>query len=220
MDYTNDPSTNPHPDQHDYDELVAIYGHLDNTTSVRAAAPNGQTQVGNDRPAGASELRAPAGLPRHLCSGLRQRHGGHHLRDVGPTPCSLRRWRVARLRCGRDRSEPDRELIWIVIPNGNRGSVEDGNEVRMMGPCGYRPLRAESDDGAVLGYLDGPCRVENWTLTTFEPLTPDDRATSGIAEGDRAAQRSRKLGGGPSPALRLRAVWLRPVVGSSRASPE
>ena len=34
MDYTNDPSTNQHPNQHDYDELVTIYSHLDGTTTV------------------------------------------------------------------------------------------------------------------------------------------------------------------------------------------
>lgn len=34
MDYTNDPSTNQHPNQHDYDELVTIYSHLDSTTTV------------------------------------------------------------------------------------------------------------------------------------------------------------------------------------------
>ena len=48
MDYTNDPSTNQHPNQHDYDELVSIYSHLDSTTTVGAAAPNSQPQVGND----------------------------------------------------------------------------------------------------------------------------------------------------------------------------
>jgi hypothetical protein len=36
MDYTNDPSTNQHPNQHDYDELVIIYSHLDSTTTVGA----------------------------------------------------------------------------------------------------------------------------------------------------------------------------------------
>src|SRR6266545_6762256 len=36
MDYTNDPSTNQHPNQHDYDELVAIYSHLDSTTTVQS----------------------------------------------------------------------------------------------------------------------------------------------------------------------------------------
>lgn len=43
MDYTNDPSTNQHPDQHDYDELATIYGHLDSTTTLSAAAPGGSS---------------------------------------------------------------------------------------------------------------------------------------------------------------------------------
>ena len=34
MDYTNNPSTNQHPNRHDYDELVTIYSHLDSTTTV------------------------------------------------------------------------------------------------------------------------------------------------------------------------------------------
>lgn len=34
MDYTNDPSTNQHPNSHDYAELVTIYSHLDSTTTV------------------------------------------------------------------------------------------------------------------------------------------------------------------------------------------
>ena len=34
MDYTSDPSTNQHPNQHDYDELETIYAHLDSTTTV------------------------------------------------------------------------------------------------------------------------------------------------------------------------------------------
>jgi len=37
MDYTRDPSTNQHPNQHDYDELVEIYTHLDSTTTLSAA---------------------------------------------------------------------------------------------------------------------------------------------------------------------------------------
>ncbi len=37
MDYTNDPSTNQHPNQHDYDQLTLIYGHLDTTTTVTSA---------------------------------------------------------------------------------------------------------------------------------------------------------------------------------------
>jgi hypothetical protein len=38
MDYTNDPSTNQHPNQHDYDQLEAIYAHTDNTTTVSPAS--------------------------------------------------------------------------------------------------------------------------------------------------------------------------------------
>ncbi len=34
MDYTNAPSTNQHPNQHDYDQLEAIYDHLDSTTTI------------------------------------------------------------------------------------------------------------------------------------------------------------------------------------------
>ena len=34
MDYTNDPSTNQHPNTHDYQELDIIYSHLDATTTI------------------------------------------------------------------------------------------------------------------------------------------------------------------------------------------
>jgi len=42
MDYTNNPSTNQHPNQHDYDELVTIYSHLDSTTTIGAVPPGFQ----------------------------------------------------------------------------------------------------------------------------------------------------------------------------------
>ena len=38
MDYTNDPSTNQQPNQHDYEELVTIYSHVDSTTTVSPAS--------------------------------------------------------------------------------------------------------------------------------------------------------------------------------------
>ena len=48
MDYTNDPSTNQHPNQHDYDELATIYSHLDSTTTIGSALPNaGASGVGS-----------------------------------------------------------------------------------------------------------------------------------------------------------------------------
>jgi hypothetical protein len=34
MDYTNDPTPNQHPNQHDYDELAIIYTHFDSSTSA------------------------------------------------------------------------------------------------------------------------------------------------------------------------------------------
>lgn len=34
MDYTNNPTSNQHPNQHDYEQLVSIYGHLDSMTTV------------------------------------------------------------------------------------------------------------------------------------------------------------------------------------------
>ena len=34
MDYTSDPTPNQHPNQHDYDQLEAIYEHLDSTTTI------------------------------------------------------------------------------------------------------------------------------------------------------------------------------------------
>lgn len=49
MDYTNDPDgtladpdqvSNEYPNQHDYDELVAIYTHLDSSTTVKQALKN------------------------------------------------------------------------------------------------------------------------------------------------------------------------------------
>jgi hypothetical protein len=38
MDYTSDPDTNQHPNQHDYEQLNIIYSHLDSTTTVSASA--------------------------------------------------------------------------------------------------------------------------------------------------------------------------------------
>lgn len=36
MDYTSDPGTNQHPNQHDYDQLASIYAHLDSFTTVQS----------------------------------------------------------------------------------------------------------------------------------------------------------------------------------------
>ena len=47
MDYTNDPSTNQHPNQHDYDQLATIYSHLDSTTTVGTATQAPAAGQGN-----------------------------------------------------------------------------------------------------------------------------------------------------------------------------
>lgn len=43
MDYTSDPSTNQHPNAHDYEELGIIYAHLDTTTTVSMPTPGGSS---------------------------------------------------------------------------------------------------------------------------------------------------------------------------------
>jgi len=53
MDYTNNPSTNQHPNAHDYEQLEAIYAHLDSTnsyTSSAAATNFGVREVGRPTP--------------------------------------------------------------------------------------------------------------------------------------------------------------------------
>lgn len=40
MDYTNNPLTNQHPNQHDFDELLTAYNHTDASTSLLALSAN------------------------------------------------------------------------------------------------------------------------------------------------------------------------------------
>ena len=56
MDYTNDPSTNQHPNQHDYDELVIIYTHLDTTTTVGQTLPHGAGQGAGQAPPAMNDI--------------------------------------------------------------------------------------------------------------------------------------------------------------------
>ena len=74
MDYTNDPGTNQHPNQHDYDQLVTIYSHTDSTTTVGAAVPSDAAAdaVGND-----------AGTWGRLVEGSRAAGHSTYVRDVG-----------------------------------------------------------------------------------------------------------------------------------------
>jgi len=52
MDYTNNPESNQHPNQHDYDELVAMYAQLDATTTLGSTVlPKGNgSEVNLDDP--------------------------------------------------------------------------------------------------------------------------------------------------------------------------
>jgi hypothetical protein len=47
MDVTSDPSPNQHPNEHDYEELERIYGHVDETASV-TTAPSVEADEGSD----------------------------------------------------------------------------------------------------------------------------------------------------------------------------
>jgi hypothetical protein len=55
MDYANN-LDNPSPNQHDYDQLVAIYSHLDSTSTVGTPAPVG---------AAGSEHASPVAVERY-----------------------------------------------------------------------------------------------------------------------------------------------------------
>ena len=67
MDYTNDPSTNQQPNAHDYQQLEAIYAHLDSTSTVGAEVPRGngaetgvETTGGIAPPQGDVDLNQPS----------------------------------------------------------------------------------------------------------------------------------------------------------------
>lgn len=73
MDYTNDPSSNQHPNSHDYDELVIIYSHLDSSTTLASATTSKGGPSGNAAPAGWGRLVA-------VTNGG---HGATYLLDLG-----------------------------------------------------------------------------------------------------------------------------------------
>jgi len=73
MDYTNLPSTNQHPNQHDYNQLVTIYNHADSSTTIKSATSNqAKSDVGN----GASSWG-------RLVSGSRASGQSTYARDLG-----------------------------------------------------------------------------------------------------------------------------------------
>ena len=50
MDYSSDPANNTTPNQHDYDELVTIYSHLDSSTTLGASLPPGASAASDVNP--------------------------------------------------------------------------------------------------------------------------------------------------------------------------
>ena len=58
MDYTNDPSTNQHPNPHDYDELGIIYTHFDSITTIaQSVAGSGFPDIDNNDPRNWGQLK-------------------------------------------------------------------------------------------------------------------------------------------------------------------
>ena len=47
MDYTNNPSTNQHPNKHDYDQLLSIHSHLDSRLNLVCGLAHRRISPGN-----------------------------------------------------------------------------------------------------------------------------------------------------------------------------
>ena len=81
MDYTNDPTPNQHPNQHDYDQLETIYAHLDTSTTIAGALSSilGRNNNGNDS-------GIPIESPEEWGKVIRKSHDGRNTlyeRDLG-----------------------------------------------------------------------------------------------------------------------------------------
>lgn len=74
MDYTSDPSTNTQPNQHDYDQLVTIYTHLDSTTTLASSTGSAP---------GSSGHGAAAAAWGRLVAVTNGGHGATYLLDLG-----------------------------------------------------------------------------------------------------------------------------------------
>lgn len=79
MDYTNDPSTNQHPNMHDYDQLETIYAHLDSVTTLLSKTfPRGSQR--------AVDIEIDTEDPSEWGKEVRKSHDGRnslHERDLG-----------------------------------------------------------------------------------------------------------------------------------------
>ena len=51
MDYTKNPSTNQHPNKHDYDQLLSTYSHFDNRLNLLCGLAHRRISPGNVNPA-------------------------------------------------------------------------------------------------------------------------------------------------------------------------
>lgn len=78
MDYTSDPSTNQHPNAHDYEELGFIYAHTDSTSTVGAAAGT----KGHGKGSGNMGTGSAAAWGR-LVAVTNGGHGATYIRDLG-----------------------------------------------------------------------------------------------------------------------------------------
>ncbi len=77
MDYSNDPEPNQHPNTHDYDQLVTIYGHTDSTTTVVSSTTRAPGASGD---AGTQAANASWGT---LVKVTNHGRGAWYLRDLG-----------------------------------------------------------------------------------------------------------------------------------------
>lgn len=84
MDYTSDPSTNQHPNQHDYDMLESIYAHLDTTTTVFSSAIAGAAKGALFSEGAGRDIDFDD--PKEWGKEVRKDKAGHrslHVRDLG-----------------------------------------------------------------------------------------------------------------------------------------
>jgi hypothetical protein len=84
MDYTNNPGTNQHPNQHDYQQLEDIYAHVDNTTTVGQPVGEGPGRSRGAAPPAMDELSLDGpGQWGRLIRGSRERGYSTYVLDFG-----------------------------------------------------------------------------------------------------------------------------------------
>ena len=133
---TNDPSTNQHPNQHDYDELVTIYSHLDSTTTVGLAV--GQTnvdrsQVRNDASTWGARLEGSRAVdtPHTYVTAAAVRRSSHS----SPGPKHPRRWSAA-IRLATTASSSSRWPTHGATSGAHRGPLKNPGPIRTHWWCG------------------------------------------------------------------------------------